>query len=64
MAHHKRRKPKSRRSGCLYCKPWKHQREGGRETLPIPVRRAMQDDEVKRPICPTWVPSNGQSEDP
>lgn len=23
MAHHKRRKPKSARSGCLLCKPWK-----------------------------------------
>lgn len=23
MAHHKRRRPKNRRGGCLYCKPWK-----------------------------------------
>ena len=23
MAHHKRRRPKNRRSGCLWCKPWK-----------------------------------------
>lgn len=23
MAHHKRRRPKNRRSGCLLCKPWK-----------------------------------------
>lgn len=23
MAHHKRRRPKSRRSGCLMCKHWK-----------------------------------------
>ena len=23
MAHHKRRKPKNARSGCLLCKPWK-----------------------------------------
>jgi hypothetical protein len=23
MAHHKRRRPKSRRAGCLYCKPYK-----------------------------------------
>lgn len=25
MAHHKRRRPKSSRSGCLLCKYWKHQ---------------------------------------
>lgn len=25
MAHHKRGKPKSSRSGCLMCKPWKDQ---------------------------------------
>jgi len=23
MAHHKRNRPKSRRAGCLLCKPWK-----------------------------------------
>jgi hypothetical protein len=23
MAHHKRRRPKNRRAGCLLCKPWK-----------------------------------------
>lgn len=23
MANHKRRRPKNRRAGCLYCKPWK-----------------------------------------
>ena len=23
MAHHKRGRPKNRRSGCLLCKPWK-----------------------------------------
>jgi len=26
MAHPKRRRPKNRRAGCLYCKPHKHQR--------------------------------------
>lgn len=25
MAHHKRKRPKSRRAGCLSCKPWKAQ---------------------------------------
>lgn len=29
MAHHKRRRPKSRRAGCLHCKPHKHQRAKG-----------------------------------
>ena len=23
MSHHKRRRPKNQRSGCLMCKPWK-----------------------------------------
>ena len=23
MAHHKRRRPKNRRAGCLMCRPWK-----------------------------------------
>ena len=23
MTHHKRRRPKNRRAGCLLCKPWK-----------------------------------------
>ena len=23
MTHHKRKRPKNRRSGCLMCKPWK-----------------------------------------
>jgi hypothetical protein len=25
MGHHKRRRPKSTRAGCLLCKYWKHQ---------------------------------------
>ena len=24
MAHHKRRKPKAQRAGCIYCKHWKY----------------------------------------
>ena len=27
MAHHKRRRPKHQRNGCLYCKPHKDERE-------------------------------------
>lgn len=30
MAHHKRRRPKSTRAGCLFCKPWKRQGCDGR----------------------------------
>lgn len=30
MAHHKRKGPKSTRSGCLLCKP--HKRQGGKHT--------------------------------
>lgn len=30
--HHKRRRAKSRRAGCLYCKPWKDQRVRRRGT--------------------------------
>lgn len=31
MAHHKRKGPKSTRSGCIHCKPHKHQAEKHRE---------------------------------
>ncbi len=36
MAHHKRSRPKNRRAGCLFCKPWKangvsrHSKQGER----------------------------------
>jgi hypothetical protein len=44
MAHHKRRRPKSARAGCLMCKPWKHQRArnnwGALQTAPD-KRRAV-----------------------
>ena len=33
MAHHKRRKPKSARSGCLLCKPWKANGSKRRERM-------------------------------
>ena len=26
MAHHKRKRPKHQRGGCLYCKTWKDER--------------------------------------
>lgn len=42
MAHHKRRRPKSRRAGCLFCKGHKHQREA--KIPPVAAQRRMQDD--------------------
>lgn len=30
MAHHKRRRPKNRRSGCLFCKPYKGNGSSGK----------------------------------
>lgn len=32
VAHHKRKRPKNRRSGCLFCKHWKHNGERRRVT--------------------------------
>ena len=40
MAHHKRKRPKSRRAGCLYCKP--HKRNGAKNPDPPNVRRQKQ----------------------
>jgi len=38
--HHKRKRPKHKRAGCLMCKPHKHERKhGGKERLPIRDRR-------------------------
>lgn len=43
--HHKRKRPKSSRAGCLMCKPWKHQRVGGKRAERIAVQRQKQDTE-------------------
>ena len=46
--HHKRKRPKHQRAGCLQCKPWKDERQKGcRETgaLKPSVRRKLQDEE-------------------
>jgi len=43
MAHHKRRRAKKQRAGCLYCKPHKGNGVGADRTPPS-VRRKMQDD--------------------
>ncbi len=42
MAHHKRRRPKNRRAGCLMCKPQKANGSKNREHST--VLRATQDD--------------------
>lgn len=41
--NHKRGKPKSRRSGCLHCKGWKHQREAKAERFKASERRKLQE---------------------
>ena len=43
--NHKRHKPKHQRAGCLWCKPWKDERnKGDREFQPVPVRRKLQPE--------------------
>ena len=44
VAHHKRRRLKSRRAGCLLCKPYKA--NGARDKSPPSARRRMQDDDA------------------
>ncbi len=42
--HHKRKGPKSTRSGCLWCKPHKHQREGkGKRMTHSTRKRALRE---------------------
>lgn len=43
MAHHKRRRPKHQRRGCLFCKPYKDERESKSEQK-ASVKRRTQDD--------------------
>lgn len=49
MANHKRRGPKSTRSGCLLCKPHKHQAESRltRQELKAQVDEAEGRDEAE-----------------
>jgi hypothetical protein len=44
MAHHKRRRPKKARAGCLYCKPHKANHAPMADRDAASVRRRMQDD--------------------
>lgn len=54
MAHHKRHRPKNRRGGCLYCKPWKAngERTEGKEgeRFSDHKRRVTADAEIKKAI--------------
>jgi len=46
--HHKRKRPKSKRAGCLFCKPHKHERiKGGKpaNSERPSVRRVLQTEE-------------------
>lgn len=43
MAHHKRKRPKHQRGGCLMCKGYKDERvKGALDSQPVPVRRKLQ----------------------
>jgi hypothetical protein len=45
MAHHKRRRPKHQRAGCLWCKPHKDERrKGQKDASPASVVRKLQVD--------------------
>jgi len=45
MAHHKRKRPKHQRAGCLLCKPQKDERETKEWRLRPSERRRIQPDE-------------------
>jgi hypothetical protein len=51
MAHHKRKRPKNQRAGCLMCKPWKMNGFGQNrldaESSSDHRRRRVADNEVK-----------------
>lgn len=44
MAHHKRRRPKNRRSGCIMCKPWKANGAKGKEKPKHHLRKEDRED--------------------
>lgn len=51
--HHKRKRPKSTRAGCLLCKP--HKRQGSclhqRDKPSDRLRKASADDQLRRFFC-------------
>ena len=50
MAHHKRRRPKNRRAGCLLCKPHKANHAAHADRSPPSAMRRMQD-KLEDPSC-------------
>ena len=52
MAHHKRKKPKSTRSGCLMCKSHKHQRTGRLKRQRHSVQQKLLGDDSRAPVLP------------
>lgn len=50
MAHHKRKRPKHQRNGCLFCKP--HKDNGAKNKLHPSVARHLQED-----LDDLWEPS-------
>jgi hypothetical protein len=42
MAHHKRKRPKNQRNGCLMCKP--HKMNGAKDKEKPAVKRKIQED--------------------
>ncbi len=56
MAHHKRRRPKHQRNGCLYCKPHKDNHAKNKEHAS--VARVLQDN-VDDLWEPTVISSGG-----
>lgn len=41
--HHKRKRPKHQRAGCLMCKPWKDERVGGGDRASEIMKRPIGD---------------------
>jgi radical SAM superfamily enzyme len=49
MAHHKRRRPKKRRAGCLFCKPHKgNGTKGSRAAQTLQEQRARVSEREQR----------------
>ena len=42
MAHHKRKRPKHLRNGCLYCKSYKDERGAKIERFPVNAQRVLR----------------------
>ena len=42
--NHKRKRPKHLRNGCIFCKPWKDEREAKSNRLKASLKRKLQPD--------------------